>query len=89
MTTSVRVGKVATTTKHLGDYFVVMATDGRCWTGLGWSDKCEEAQRFDGPLHAYSECEALALSLRHDRGFVCDVAFIPRSEILVAQVPGL
>lgn len=72
-----------------GDCFVVLSEDGLYWGAKDWTSKSDEAQRFAGPLDAYSKCAALARDLRDRLGIACNVAYIPSSEVSTAKIPRL
>jgi hypothetical protein len=64
-----------------GGYFVVRSSDGLYWTGETWQRERPEAQQFSGP-RAFEKCEELVFDFRK-RGHVCNVAFVPGSQVNV------
>ena len=71
----------------VGDCFVAMSPEG-FWDGEKWVEDWREARQFAAPPDPYGECRALADELRARLGIPCNAAYVPRSEIRVAKVPG-
>lgn len=55
---------------------MIMRTDGKVWTGSGWSQKLTEARRYAEPLDAYDRCAAESRALRAT-GERCSPTYFP------------
>jgi hypothetical protein len=64
-----------------GDCFVICSDQGLFWDGSGWTPEWKRALPFRGPVDPSAPAQELSDELRHRLGVVCNVAYIPGSEI--------